>query len=330
MTPAATPPWQWDLARAADRLGRWFEGRLVLSPGPDDLVVPAVQLLTDDAALLRLIRSSIPADLPPLPPGHADRRTDPRILASRFARLYSNATTGAALIALACGVGLDLSPASCSIVFRGPVAGGVALDIAADRIVRCAERPAAWPVGGPCLDTVGELRAYVWTRYYGEHIAPLFSRIAELTNVSPKLLWSNSAEMAGLVGDSAEEYLDPAEATPFLADSRALLDAEQLPGVPGGNPMRHRLEWTPYDDGSFPREVQLRRMCCLVLYLADRYGRLCQNCPHLPIDERVALIRERHGLSQSDPRGPAEQQAINRGLAWLGRRACSTHTEEHP
>jgi hypothetical protein len=71
-------------------------------------------------------------------------------------------------------------------------------------------------------------------------------------------------------------------------------------------------------------------MCCLVLYLADRYGRLCQNCPHLPIDERVALIRERHGLSQSDPRGPAEQQAINRGLAWLGRRACSTHTEEHP
>src|SRR4029453_9209799 len=107
--------------------------------------------------LLATIRGQVPAELPALPPGHEDRRTDLRILASRFARLYSNPTAGAALIALGHGVGIDLSPARCSIVFRGPNAGGVQLDIDANQLVRCAQRPTSWPVGGPTVDTVDEL-----------------------------------------------------------------------------------------------------------------------------------------------------------------------------
>ena len=232
MTPAEPPPWQWDLARAADRLGRGSRQARAL-PAPDDLVVPAEQLLTDDAALLRLIRSSIPADLPPLPPGHADRfRTDPRILASRFARLYSNATTGAALIALAWRCRPRPPPARCSIVFLADWSPAVSRSTPRTESSGAPSAPRRGRSAGR-VSTRSASCASTWTRYFGEHIAPLFSRIAEPTNVSPKLLWSNSAEMAGLVGDSAEEYLDPAEATPFLADSRALLDAEQLPGVPG-------------------------------------------------------------------------------------------------
>lgn len=320
MTAPNALSWQLDLAGAIDSFGRWFERRLVLSPAPADDVVPAQRFLSDDTLLLDTIRGQIPADLPALPPGHEDRRTDLRILASRFARLYSNATAGVALIALGHGVGIDLSPARCGIVFRGPNAAGVQLGIDSSRLLRCAARPTTWSAGGPVLETIDELREFVWTKYFGEHIAPLFARVAALTHVSEKLLWSNSAEMVGLVYDSAEEYLSPDTAAPFRDDSRALLGAGEIPGIPGRNPLAGMLEWTPYDEG-FPREVQLRRMCCLIMHLGDRYGRLCQNCPHLPIDERVALIRERHGLSQSDPRGPAEQQAIARGLAWLGRRS---------
>lgn len=321
MTLPAAAPWQLELGRALDSFGRWFERRLVIAPGPGDHVVPARRFLSDDAFLLDTIRGQVPAELPALPPGHEDRRTDLRILASRFARLYSNATAGAALIALGHGIGIDLSPARCGIVFRGQTAGGVRLDLDPSVLVRCAERPSPWHAGGPVLETVEELREYVWRRYFGEHIAPLFARMAELTHVSEKLLWSNSAEMVGLVFDGAEEYLGAEAATPFRDDSPALLEASEIPGVPGPNPLTGRLEWTPYDDDrGFPREVQLRRMCCLIMHLGDRYGRLCQNCPHLPLDDRVALVRERHGLSQSDPRGPAEQQAIVRGLEWLGRR----------
>ncbi len=318
--------WQHRLVGATDTLGRWFEGRVRTAAGPGDLVVPAERFLTDDSLLLETIRRQVPPELPPLPAGHQDRRADLRILASRFARLYSNATTGAALVALANGVGLDLSPARCYLVLRGSSAAGVLLTLDPGLIVRCAARATHWDVRGPVLGTVDELRTQVWSRYYGQHLAPLFTRVAALTGASPKLLWSNAAEMAGLIGDSAEAYLDPAAAAPYVADSRALLDAAELPGLRGPNPLRNKLDWTVHDDGRPPHSVQLRRMCCLIFYLGDRYGRLCENCPHLPVDERVALIRERHGLSQSDPRGPAEQQAVVRGLAWLDRHASGDRT----
>ena len=216
MTPSVgtgtMPAWQQRLTAATDALGRWFEGRVRMAPAVGDLVVPAERFLTDDSLLVEVIQRQAPADLPALPPDHRDRRDDPRILASRFARLYSNATTGAALVALAHGVGLDLSPARCQIVLRGPSAGGVLVTLDPDQIVRCAERPTDWDVRGPAVSTVGELRHYVWSSFYCEHLTPLFTRVAELTGASPKLLWSNAAEMAGLVGDSAEEYLDPVAA----------------------------------------------------------------------------------------------------------------------
>lgn len=320
-SPETLTPWRQGLATELDSLGRWFEGRLAPDTTVGDELVPAVRLLTDEQLLARTIYRQVPDKLSELPAGHEDRRKDPRILASRFARLYSNAVTGAALVGLARGIGLDLSPQHCAIVFRGTIATGVILDIADDEILRCAQRPATLSASGRIVDTVADLRAFVWSALYGNHIAPLYARVLDQVNVSAKLLWSNSAEMVGLLYDAAEEYLTPDRAAPIIADSWALLNAGELPGVPGPNPLRGRLEWVPHDDGGgFPRQVQQRRMCCLVMHLEDRYGRLCQNCPYLPLDEQVALIRERHGLSQSDPRGPAERQATIRGLAWLGRK----------
>jgi hypothetical protein len=53
--------------------------------------------------------------------------------------------------------------------------------------------------------------------------------------------------------------------------------------------------------------------------LPDRHGRLCDNCPFLPLENRVALIRERLGAAGGDATGPARQRAIDIGLAKLKR-----------
>jgi hypothetical protein len=41
---------------------------------------------------------------------------------------------------------------------------------------------------------------------------------------------------------------------------------------------------------------------------------LCQSCPFLPVPDRIALIRERHGVPMGTPGGAAEKRSIERGL----------------
>jgi ferric iron reductase protein FhuF len=95
------------------------------------------------------------------------------------------------------------------------------------------------------------------------------------------------------VAESASECLDPARAAPYLADRALLFDAETVPGIRGPNPLRD-LNW----DEEFPeigegRTVGIRRVCCLSVYLPDRPGRYCGNCPLPTHAERVALHAQR-------------------------------------
>ena len=131
---------------------------------------------------------------------------------------------------------------------------------------------------------------------------------------------TNAAEWVGMVRDAAIEYLTPEAGAPFVAECDALFDAESLPGVADTpNPLRDKLEWELVGEPGSAEAVQTRKVCCLSYLLADRFGRLCGNCPYLPLEDRLALIHERHGVPMGNPgaratSGAAEQQAIQRGL----------------
>jgi len=193
------------------------------------------------------------------------------------------------------------------------------LDVDESAILRCRERPTQWPIGeGPVVDSLAELRAHVWRKLYAENVVPLFERVQQLTKVAPRLLWSNCAQWPAMVSDAAEEYLNSGRARAYVEDRIAVLQADALPNVAGPNPMRGLIEWLPTDAPEYPSGVQTRKVCCVTYMLPDRLGRLCQNCSLLPAEDRVALMRERHGVPMGSPGGPAEQRAIEVGLTKLG------------
>jgi hypothetical protein len=301
-------------------LGRWTEGRFVPELGPGDEWTPGQRYLDPEFLAAAIDRSKVTTLLAAPKRGDADE-VDARAAASRITRQLSGFLTYVAGTGLARGVGLDLSLANCRVVRRHNLPFAVALDVPDDAVVRCAERETTWTGEGRAVETLAELREIVWRGLYGGAIAPLFATMAQLVKAAPSLHWSNAAEAAGILSDAAEEYLGADEARPFVADRQALLEADALPGVAGPNPLRGLVTWIPGDLPEIPSGVMTRRVCCLSFYMPDRLGRLCQDCEFLPLDERIALNRERHGLSQSAPRGPAEEQAKRRGMEKVAARA---------
>jgi ferric iron reductase protein FhuF len=156
------------------------------------------------------------------------------------------------------------------------------------------------------VKTLRELREFVWRKLYAENLAPLFARTLEVTKVATNLCWTNAAEWVANVSDAADEYLPPEAARPYYDDRIALLEAPAIPGIAGPNPLRGLMDWLPYEAPDFPHGVQTRGICCVTYMLPDRLGRLCQNCGFLPIQDRVDLIRERHGKPMGTPGGPAQ------------------------
>ena len=180
----------------------------------------------------------------------------------------------------------------------------------------CTERPTDLPVSGPVLSTLAELREQVWRDLYAGNLWPVLSQAIEIGAIAPGVVWTNAAEWPALVSDAAMEYLTPDQAEPFVTEAHALLDAPALPGLPGeANPLRGRIEWVEGDGHGFPERLQSRELCCLTYLLADRAGRLCQSCPYLPVPDRIALIRERHGVPMGTPGGKAEQRSIEQGMS---------------
>ena len=304
--------WRAGLARRLDEFG-YTRGGFVLAPGPDDTLIPATRFFDRDH-LRWAIAQTVPAlrgrDLRP----GDDAGKHMRIAASRFSRRYASLLSAATLVGLANGIGLDVSPARCAAVIRPNGQYRLLLDGAdgPDEVVRCAERPTPWPVGGPVVPTVAVLRDYVWRRLYADHLAPVYALALDIVPVAPHLLWSSAAEWAGLISDLAEAHLDAVAARPYVADRRALLGAATLPGLPGPNPLLGKIEWTPVAGDDHPKAVQTRRHCCITFLLDDRFGRLCDNCPYLSIEDRAALVRAKHGRPAGSPQSPAEQRIMRR------------------
>ncbi len=312
-------PWEVALRRELTALGRWFEGRYVAEPGRDDDVVPATRFLEPDFLRAAIARGQTTSFHPTASSESASSEDDDdvnlRIAVSRFTRQYASSVSAVALAGLAQGVGLDVSASRCRILFYHDVPFRTSLDTENMTFLRCAERPTSWSVDGPTVESVDELRQLTWRRLYGEHLAPLFELVRQVTSVSQALLWTNAAEWVGEISDAADEYLDAEAARPYVADRVAAFEAESLPGVAGPNPLRGRVEWHAYDAPDFPHGVEVRKHCCMTYLLPDRLGRLCSNCGFLPLEDRVALIRERRGVPMEAPQdGPAVARAIEIGL----------------
>jgi hypothetical protein len=318
---SSVAPWQAHLVATLKELGRRTDGRYDPEPARDLEVVDAERYL--DRPFLR--EAVARAGSTQAPPSRSDgdhgftdeAEPDLRIAVSRFTR-HAASLSAAAFAALGRGVGLDVSASNVRFVMRGNVPFIASLRPGGTPPLRCRERPAAWPIEGPMVDTVDELRVFVWRKLYAEHLAPLFARALELTRVSPRLMWSNAAEWVAIVSDAADEYLGPPRADPFVADRIALLGATSLPGLAGENPMQDLIAWDALDAPDFPHGVGRRRICCLTYMLEDRLGRLCGNCPFLSQDERIAMVREEHGVPMGAPGGPAQARAILVGRRKLG------------
>lgn len=314
----ARPAWHASLAGELERLDRWLRGRFVPEPAPTDEVVPATQYHDLDYLRAAISRGKFTTMSPPIDVSGENVDVDLRIAVSRFTRQYSSSVSAVALTALANGVGLDCSAARCRVIIRANIPFLTVLDVPEGEPLRCGERPTTWPVEGREVATLGELREFVWRKLYAENLAPLFARTREVTRVATNLAWTNAAEWVANVSDAADEYLTPEEAKPYREDRLALLDAPTIPGIPGANTLRGLVDWLPYDAPDFPHGVQTRGICCVTYMLPDRLGRLCQNCGFLPIQDRVDLIRERHGKPMGTPGGPAEKHSIAVGRRKLG------------
>lgn len=294
------------------------KGRAILDTGTDGEAVPAERFFEPEffaeciARNAGIDRSALSFEVSA---ERAPGSVDMRAYVSRFVRHYAGSVSIAALVGLAEGIGLDMAASRCALVMWKTIPYRLVLDSDDDSVVRSNERPTSWSATGPVLDSLDELRAHVWRSLYGEHLAPFVAQIADATNLSPALLWTNVAERVAIISELAREYLGEDAALPYMDDRRVLLESDRLPGVTAeANPLRERLDWTPVNDGSDLQEVANRRLCCLSYLLHDRFGRLCSNCPHLPVEEKVALIRERHGQPVEARGGEARNRAIERGL----------------
>jgi hypothetical protein len=281
------------------RMGERYDDRVVPAPVPGDDLVPVERYFDLDYleyAIRLIVRSAFHSS-----PGH-EPDTDFRlgVVASRFLRHFMGGPTIAAMVGLVRGVGVDLSRTAGYL--RGVWAHypwRVVLP-PYEANVGCAERPTAWPAPDITVDTVAELRAHVWRKLYGELLAPLFDRVGEVTRVSPNVLWTHAAEWVGVIYEAASRRLPVEAAVPFVAEGEALLRAETLPGIPGPNPLRDRLDWVPVGEPDFPLGVQTRRYCCTTYVLPERDGLLCGNCDFLPLEERIALTREQRDELRAD------------------------------
>lgn len=310
VSPAASS-WQDSLRQEMSALGRSGNGRFADRSDPRFGFVPVTRLL-EEPYLRGLIQRA--GGTEGVADGRARAAMDLTIAVSRFARQYCGAVSAAALIGLAHGVGIDMSMRHCSVTLTNidlPVTRRrfvTAIELTAAQVVRCAARPTSLPVTGPVVACVEDLREYVWSRLFGANYHRLFAVVrAVAPTVSPALLWTSAAEYVGALRDAAEQHLTAAAAAPYVADCRALLEDETLPGVAGPNPLRGRLCWQAAGPDA-PRGVLTRQVCCLNYLLPERDGLLCQNCPHLPPADRLALAEERSSTPGASG-GPAQRKA---------------------
>ncbi len=322
MVPLDPHDWRRSLANEIGRLGRWFEGRYALEEDEPRDVIPAERYFEPDflreaiAASHTVRRELLFQEVPVPEQSSSEGDIDLRIAVSRLTRHYTACLSVVAYTALAHGVALDLSPRYCRLRTRLELPFTLVLDYLGEGALATAERRTSWDLRAQRVPTLAEARAHVWRTLYGLHLAPLFETIHGNTRVSSRLLWASAAEWLGMISDSSDEYL-PGENANYVEDSRALLNASTIPGVRGSSPLQGLVVWDDVADSRYPHGIHRRMVCRLTYRIDDRRGRLCQSCHFLPLDERLALVRERYGVRMGVVGGTAEQAAIRRGLELL-------------
>lgn len=309
------------LASRFELLGRWFVGRYVLDLGADETTVAGGQLLDGEFLsdlLLRIAGGEIAAEV-----GDRSHSSEPlgsdanralTIGASLLTRHYSAPLTTVALTGLTAGIAFDLSPSQCRMVFHNGIPFRLLLgDPPQQPVVLAALDVADAPSDVPRVGTIAELRAIAWRSLYAGNLALVFRALGTITKTAPALMWTNAAEWVAIMRDSAAEYVEPALAAPIVAECEAVLAVDRLPGI-DANPISGRIEWPTVTVDGQQCSAQTRKLCCLSYLHGSRFGRLCQNCPYLPPEERVQLTRERHGKPMGSPAGPREKNAIAHGL----------------
>jgi hypothetical protein len=307
--PSATArDWRQWLAEQFGQLDRWFEGRFVVAAGPEDAIVRAESLLSGDRLKSLLVDVDKRQDYAQVhldsSDGEAERLLQAigadetrglSISASLLTGSYLGPLTTVAIIGLAAGVGFDLAPRQSTMVLvngmprrlllgePGRPLGMLAAVDGVDDVPASVQR----------VHSTADLRSLVWRSLYGDHLAPVFRRVAEVTKIPPAVMWTNAAEWLAMIHESALTYLDEEAATPLMAECQALLKAESLPGVDDDrNPLREKIDWTEVTVGSNRYEVQTRRLCTLAYLLAKRSARMCGTCPYLKPEDRVPIAHE--------------------------------------
>jgi ferric iron reductase protein FhuF len=257
-------------------LGAPAEGRFY--PVPGDLDVQPAREYLDLGVLRERILHTTP---------ETDRdRVDIRTVASRFTRSYCMAVVRPVLGALAIGIPLDASLSRSAIVWRpwtlrGSSATsphGIHLDIDASTISAKGRSP-------------DEVRAQVLRHLFAEHLAVVFEHVLKIAKLSPKVLWGSAAEAIGGLETAAAEHIDAQDARAFIELCQAALTSEELPGIPGPNPLLGQVRWQDIGRDDFPHGLMIRRVCCISVMLPDRLGRPCGACPLPPVHQLIGLLR---------------------------------------
>jgi len=306
-----------DLADLVGRaLGPAAAGRVFAEAPADREVIPAARFLEPDALRTAILRAAGGA-------GIDDDALDLRPSAARWTRQYAAAILPAILAPLAAGVALDASIERCTIVMNGHLPGGLHLDDPAGGALFWPERVGAVWEHGRLAASLDDLRAHAFRTLFTQHLVPLFDQVLAQAKLSSDVLWSNVAEHATLIYDSARSHLTPPPQA-LDEDDALLMKGASLPGLAGPNPLRGWIVREPVDQPDFPQPLLLRRVCSLHYLLPDRIGRFCSDCPLISKEERIAQARIARGApsgaaSATLTRGPAV--ATSAGMPGVGEPA---------
>jgi hypothetical protein len=252
-----------------------------LEPPPVWETIPVVELLSKERITENFERSIASWTKDP-------KEEDIRAAASRFMRRYLHSIQAPTIVALASGVGWDLTLDRISIVWRAELPLGAVIDIRGLETFVTRERPTAWPVDRTAETTLEDLRDRALGTLFGDVHRRSFEYVLASVRVSPRLLWSQAAECVDYYYDYALELLKGDELAPFAADRERILFAESLPGVEGPNPLKELLAWDDFrDDPRMPqRLLQVRTVCCFNYVIPGRPEKYCRSCGLISQEER--------------------------------------------
>lgn len=137
-----------------------------------------------------------------------------------------------------------------------------------------------------------------WTRLFREHLTPLYSMLAEVTNGRSALFWANTAFNLSYYFRAWEQSAKTEEQSARIRLHYQYLTGEakgELFGLPE-NPLSIHFRSMPHPVR--PEETfYVRSLCCLRYQLPDTG--CCTTCPRLGDDERTEAILAYEGASTS-------------------------------